>query len=114
MGDVDVVLPPLGMGLAGGLAAVSGIGGGVDAAGGAVLTGEGGGGGEQAASSAPPANGAISIKRRRVAGDTIMMSLADKKVMKITLLKTLQTNGLQQEMIRYQHLQLANLSADVV
>jgi hypothetical protein len=92
MGDADVVVTPLGLELAGALAGVSmaggGVGvedgGGVEGAGGAVLTGaggtvgEGGGVGEHAASSATLAKGAISIKRRRVAGDTMMMSLADK------------------------------------
>lgn len=77
MGDADVVLAPLGLELAGGLDIVSGAG--VDGTGGAELTGVGGGGGgEHATSSAAGANGAISIKRRRVAGDTMMMSLADK------------------------------------
>ena len=58
--------------------------------------------------------GAISIKRRRVAGDTMMMSLADKKkVVKIALSKTLQANGLQQEWVRYQHLPVCNVSIGV-
>lgn len=81
-----------------GAVSVAGAGGGVDDTGGVVLAGAGGGVGEHAASSAMLVKGAISIKRRRVAGDTMMMSLADKrKVVKIPLSKTLQANGLQQE-----------------
>jgi hypothetical protein len=101
MGDAAVVPAPLGAELAGGLDVVSGTGGAeLAGAGGAVGGGGsvgGGGGGEHATSIAPAAKGAISIKRRRVAGDTMMMSLAGKRVVKIALLKTLQMNGLRQE-----------------
>lgn len=80
MGNAEVVVVSDGVELAGELAAELGMvsvagaddGGGLDDMGGAVLTGAGAGAGEHAASSATLAKGAISIKRRRVAGDTMV------------------------------------------
>lgn len=82
MGNADELVAPPEVELAGELAAeagavsTAGAGGGLDDAGGAVLAGVGGGVGEHAASSAMLVKGASSRKRRRVAGDTMMESLA--------------------------------------